>query len=114
MAFETITWMILATVIALGVLAVFMFKKGKFKTDEIDYRTHFIIGIVWIPLGIALDMTAFWALGLVFMAVGLVNYKKWGKPVKMTKKQQKIRTWIIIGLVIAVVLTAVIMLLSGA
>lgn len=114
MAFSTIMWMVFATITALAIFAVFMFKKGKFKTDEVDYRTYFIIGVTWIPLGIAADMIAFWSLGLIFLLVGLVNYKKWGTPVKLNKKQQKFMMWVILGLVIAVILSVVIMFLFGA
>lgn len=42
-----------------------------------DYRTYFIVGISFIPIGIATDNMAFTALGIIFMIIGLTNRNKW-------------------------------------
>lgn len=49
---------------------------------ETDYRVFFILGIVWFPLGIAMDNSVFFILGLVYMVIGLANRDKWAKKEK--------------------------------
>ncbi len=110
---EIMMWAIFAALIAVVVIAVFMVKKGKFKTDEMDYRAYFFIGLTWIPLGLTLKMPAFWGLGLLFMAVGLINYKKWGQPVKLKKKQQKFMFYAIAGLLSFLAFALIVMFLLG-
>jgi putative Mn2+ efflux pump MntP len=79
-----ILWTILALIIALGAVAIFVSKKKREAgiENKPDYRTLFIIGVIWIPFGVALNNMAMWGLGLVFMISGLVNKKKWEKPKK--------------------------------
>ena len=96
-----IPWIIITIVvliIILAIIAVFVTrKKGK---HEPDYYTFYIIGITWIPLGLATKNYAFFIMGLVFIGIGLANKDKWKKP-KLNNKQQKTRMmlFIIIGLV---------------
>jgi hypothetical protein len=42
-----------------------------------EYRTYFIIGISFLPIGLATDNMAFTALGIIFMILGLTNRDKW-------------------------------------
>ena len=59
-------------------LVVFMVARNRgldFKRD--DYRTYFIIGIAFLPIGIATDNWSFAILGMVFMILGLTNRDKW-------------------------------------
>ena len=44
---------------------------------EADYRAFFILGISFIPLGIATNNYAFTGLGIVYMIIGLKNKSKW-------------------------------------
>ena len=76
----------LVIILAIGILTVlvaaifiYKYKSGKMQSSEPDYRVFFILGIVWIPVGIAVDMSTFIVLGIVFMAIGLVNRDKWKK-----------------------------------
>ena len=36
-----------------------------------------LIGLTWIPIGLAADITTFWILGTGFMLAGLANRDKW-------------------------------------
>ncbi|MBR9677077.1 hypothetical protein GOV04_02975 [Candidatus Woesearchaeota archaeon] len=74
MAIPWIMILILALIVILGVIAYFATKGEK---KEPDYYTFFIIGITWIPLGIATDNPAFWIMGLGLMGLGLANRDKW-------------------------------------
>jgi len=51
-----------------------------------NYEVFFIIGIAWIPIGIVSMITiniaigfAFMAMGIGYLAIGLVNRDKWEK-----------------------------------
>jgi len=56
-------------------------KEGRMR--EPNYRVFFILGFVWIPIGIvfliqaAVLGIAFIGLGIAYMAIGLANKDKW-------------------------------------
>jgi NO-binding membrane sensor protein with MHYT domain len=97
---------IVICVLIIGVLAVFMVNKKK--RHEIDYKAWFVIGIAWIPLGIATNNIGFVGMGAVFMTLGLKNKDKWGKKIKLSKKQTKQMKWAVLaGVVLLLVGVAV-------
>ena len=73
-------------------LALVVWKKGKEgRVEEPNYRAFFVMGITWLPTGIVL-MTIFFladlpfvagmplfAMGLIYLIVGLANRDKWEK-----------------------------------
>jgi len=69
------------------IIALLVFKKKKEgEMSESNYQVFFILGIVWIPIGIVFMVTinlvigiAFMGLGLSYIAIGLANRDKWGK-----------------------------------
>jgi uncharacterized membrane protein HdeD (DUF308 family) len=87
-------WLLIAIgvlIIVLGIVAIWV---NRGKKHEPDYRTFFIMGIIWLAVGIPLENSALFIMGLVFMAVGLANKNKWKKKhkdwSKMNKKERKI------------------------
>jgi len=84
-----IPWVLIALFIGglvVAGLAIVLVAVGKRRQEGIppDYRTFFIMGITWLPLGIALSVTTdnpgFYGLGvmgLVFLIVSLANRDKW-------------------------------------
>lgn len=72
------TWVIVGVIalIALGMLIVFLNRKGKIGKAP-DYRVFFILGMAWFPIGIAADNNVFFILGLVYLIIGLANRDKW-------------------------------------
>jgi hypothetical protein len=42
-----------------------------------DYRTYFIVGIAFIPIGIATENWTFTIIGIIFIIIGLTNKNKW-------------------------------------
>jgi len=77
-------WIIISIaglMLVLGVVVIYMMKKGHYR-HEADYRAFFLLGIVWFPLGLVLDLPFFYILGLVYLGVGLGNRNKWGKKAK--------------------------------
>ena len=89
-----IPWIIIAitlTVVLLGAVFVIRIKNNKGKPIDPDYRTWFIIGITWIPLGLATENSVFWIMGIVFMILGLANKDKWKKQKKLSELKPKER-----------------------
>jgi len=82
--------------IVLAILGIWVFKRKGWKR-EVDYRSYYKMGIVWLPLGIVFyiifeSIIGLWFLvmGLVYLSIGLKNKDKWGKPQKVSPKYQKI------------------------
>jgi hypothetical protein len=84
-----VPWILIAVLVGLLVVAglvVVLVAAGKRREQGVapDYRTFFILGITWLPLGITLsaatDNPGFLGLGgmgLVFLVLGLANRDKW-------------------------------------
>lgn len=69
---------LLAGSTTLAVLIIFLVTRF-FIGKEINYKSHFTLGIVWSPMGIALDNYWLAGIGVAFLIIGLVNYKSWRK-----------------------------------
>jgi len=112
-----IPWILISIailIVLIGIAAVTIIKARK-EPKEPDYRTWFIMGISWIPLGIALDNPGFWAMGLIFMIIGLANKDKWKKEKKLSElppKERRIRIIIISASGVLVLLGIIVLLLT--
>jgi len=58
-------------------VGAFIVERRKSERPEPDYRAFFILGLTWLPLGMAIGNPMFWMIGTVFLAVGLANKGKW-------------------------------------
>ncbi len=83
---STIPWILIATIgLLIILLAVIVTRKG---IKEPDFRNFFVIGVIFLSFGLIipivtgepLELSALISLGLVFTIAGLVNHKKWKKP----------------------------------
>ncbi len=87
-----IALIILAIAVVTGILAALMVRKRKKEgKPQADYRTFFIIGVIWVPFSIVLMVVSFilqisfymgfplLVLGLVYLIIGLKNRDKWKK-----------------------------------
>ena len=97
---ETIPWILIGIAVLIALLAVIAIILLKGKKTKPDYYAFFIIGITWLPLGIALGNQPMFILGLVFLGVGLANKSKWKenrqKWENLSKNEKTIRM-IILG-----------------
>jgi uncharacterized membrane protein YidH (DUF202 family) len=93
-------WIFITVIgLLLLVLGLFIYYRKDLRDRKADYRTFFIIGITWLPIGIVLEIYPLAAMGGVFLAVGLVNKDKWEKPKKwseLSKKEKKLKQILII------------------
>ena len=107
-----------AAMILLGII-IWKFKTGKLRRSEPDYKTFFSIGLVWTVFGAmftVLDnsMTFFLPMGVVFLALGLANRKKWGKsPPPFAGMRKKILLATFIGVVALVISMILVVLIIG-
>ena len=94
-----IALIILAIAMATGILAVVTVRKRKEEgKPQTQYRTFFILGVIWVPFSIILMVVSiilmvvsilfqipfyigfpFFVIGLVYLIIGLKNRDKWKK-----------------------------------
>ncbi len=99
MALEVLV-LIAAVLVVIGLLAFFVFKKSG---CGVDYYSMFVIGLVWVPVGLVLKIPGLWILGAILLIVGLVNKKAWRKRcmwVNLSTGDKWARIIIILALII--------------
>ena len=77
-----------AALVVIGLLlTIVVYKKKKEgKLGEPNYQVFFNVGMIWIPVGVVFMIAvnpaigiAFMALGIMYLAIGLANKDKWEK-----------------------------------
>jgi len=111
-----IPWILIAVAVLILLLAVAaIFIRKKHKTPP-DYYNLFIIGMMWVVIGIPLKNNVLWMMGLVFMTAGLVHKKDWKKNRRrwkdMDKDERIISIIVMILLGVLVLLGFVVLLLT--
>ena len=109
---------VILVLLAIGA-AYFAIKKPK---KTIDYKQYYNIGIAWIPLGIVFMIifeninigAFFFVMGLAYISIGMKNKKKWGKKIKLTKRQIKIRQYSMVLLSLLVILGIIVFFLFAS
>ncbi len=104
---------IIAVLLLVG-LAIAIIQKKKFNRLT-DFRVFFIIGIIWIPLGISTENYIFSIIGIVFTLVGILHKDKWQKNVpwsQMEPRDKKIKLAIIISVSLLLITGIVLFLLK--
>jgi predicted membrane channel-forming protein YqfA (hemolysin III family) len=91
-------------VIGFVVLAVRLKRRKQEEVRPIDYRTFFILGICWLPMGIifwiVMDLAfgiPLFVMGGTFLTIGLLNRVKWTEPQTLTGGQRKLMIGSIVG-----------------
>ena len=96
-------YIIVGLIVLLALIAVFVINKKDGQKTEPNYRLFFIVGITWLPLGIATDNAAFLGMGAIFMIWGLVNKDKWKDEPKwseLSPERKKIKMIVVVGLTV--------------
>lgn len=101
---------IIGAIVLLLLVGLYIYSKKAGKRTTPNFRVFFILGITWLPLGIATDNPAFYVLGIVFMIIGLANKDKWGQETKWSDLSPETkRLKLIVATVITVVFVALIL-----
>ena len=98
-----ISVLVFLALVVIGVIVLLIKRKKKIPPD---YYALFVIGLVWMPLGIALQNHTLTIMGLVFMVAGLVNKDKWKKNRRSWAKMDKDERMLMFVIVIILVLLA--------
>lgn len=91
----TSVWIILSALllvtIVLSIIAMIKYQRNGGMTD---YRALYLMGAIWMPLGIVFWTTqqnpAFFVMGGIFLFVGAMNKDKWNNTVEMSPVKKKI------------------------
>ena len=83
-----ISALIVAALVVMGLLLILVVvkKKKEGKMGEPNYQVIFNVGMVWIPVGVVFMIAinpaigiAFMAMGIMYLAISLANRDKWEK-----------------------------------
>jgi hypothetical protein len=114
----TNVWLLVSIIGALFIVLAIVFLIMRRKEHrEPDYRAFFILGIVWIFLGIieyvtSRDFSVFMIMGLAFLAIGLSHRDRWGKSRRLLNEREiKIQKIIMMVIAVLVVLGLLLFLL---
>ncbi len=67
-----------------AIFVVFMTRSKQIQgTRDPEYRTFFIMGAAFVPIGIATGNAGFWVMGLIFLIMGITNREKWSNNRKI-------------------------------
>lgn len=72
-------WLAIVILVLLVALGIAAWKLSRGKKTPTDYYNLFVIGLLWLPIGIATKNYAFATVGLVFITIGLIHKKEWEK-----------------------------------
>ena len=99
-----ISGLILVLLIVLAVVAIVYQRKTK---RPPDYRTLFIMGIIWLAIGIPLKNYAMAALGLILTVLGLARRKEWKQTStnwgELTREEKMIKIFLVAVLSVLVI-----------
>lgn len=111
-------WFVLSIVVVLiaaGVI-IFVARKTKKSEREPSYRAFFIIGIMWLPTGVATKNYALSIVGITFLVIGLANRDKWKDEKKwsdLSTRDRNMKVMILIialSIILAISITAYVLL----
>lgn len=67
---------ILISISLIGILFITFINNDKEKKD-MNYFALFIVGLIWVFIGMVIQMAVFWIIGLIFIIIGIMNKNKW-------------------------------------
>jgi hypothetical protein len=113
-------WPVLALIIGVAILAVLavmiaIYMRSKNRDKQTDYRAFFILGISFLPIGIAIDNPGIWGMGVIFLILGLANRDKWKGESEWSElgpEKRKTAFLIILGLAVLVLAGSIFYMLA--
>lgn len=107
-------WILISIGLLIVVLAILAFYLNKNEKVTPNYYSLFIMGIIFLMVGILLELISyecsmnyiFMSLGVIYAFVGFIHRKKWRKNCipwkKLSRKEKELRSLLIIVLSIIV------------
>ncbi|MCA9488043.1 MAG: hypothetical protein KC516_03730 [Nanoarchaeota archaeon] len=93
--------------VVLAMIVTLRIAKSKKRKRKPDYAAMFSMGIVWLVVGLIVNNSILWALGLIFSIIGIVHFKEWKKNrirwKDLSKKEKKLRIKLMIVLFLLLV-----------
>jgi beta-lactamase regulating signal transducer with metallopeptidase domain len=106
------TWLVLMIVVAAIIigLGIFMAIRVRRTNERPNYRAWLIIGLSWIPLGIATKNPFFYIVGAAFIIISLLNKDKWREEKKWSEhtRAEKILKIVLVSIVAIMLIAMVI------
>jgi hypothetical protein len=86
--------------------------KNKGKAQVYHYRTFFILGLIWLIIGLPTGNVSLWGIGIIFVIVGLVNKNKWKEEAKWAdlSPQAKKMKIMLVSVLTVLLIVAIVML----
>ncbi|MFC1647910.1 hypothetical protein ACFL1B_00465 [Nanoarchaeota archaeon] len=110
-----VPWLLMAIIIVLIILGLVVWFVRKDNKRPTDYYNLFVIGIIWVAIGLPLDNMPLFIVGLALMISGLANKDKWKqnrvKLSDLNEKERKYRMYLIIFASVLVLVGVVVFLL---
>ena len=107
----TNVWLLVSIVgVLIIVLAIVFLVMRRKEHKEPDYRAFFILGLLWLVIGLveyftSRDFSIFLVMGLAFIAISLPHKDRWGKPRRrLNDREIRIQKIIMVTIAILVVL----------
>lgn len=92
---DSLPWILISIVVLLIIVLLLFIVFRKRKKEPTNYYSLFIIGIMWIAIGLATQSYTFAAIGIIFVAMGLSKRKQWKKNreawAKMSKNKKMLK-----------------------
>ncbi len=108
---------ILGIIIVIGLIIAIMSANARKKEGrKPNYKAFFIIGITWIPIGIATQNYVFTVAGLAFIILGFTKKKEWKDQPKwkdLSPAEKKMKLTLIIFLSLILILGVVFYFIAG-
>jgi len=105
------TWSVIAiTFFLIMAVVTFLFKKKIIKDEKTNYKTLFIIGMTWLPLGVAIKNLGFIVGGLVLVILGIMKKDQWRDEKKwseLSPAEKKVKLSIVLMLAFMLVVGVV-------
>jgi len=94
------------TLLGLVIFAIIAYRH-RGESREPNYRVFFVMGITWLPIGIATKNYGLLGMGLAFLIIGLANRDKWKDEKKwsdLSAYERKTKLVLLGGLTLLLVL----------
>ena len=85
----------------LGMLLIGIARHKEGRNSVVNFRSMFIIGALWMPIGIVLSNPSLGITGLIFFLIGIVNKKKWERErtwSELSPTERRVKVALLVGL----------------